>query len=196
MKDILKKYNKLFIILLIVVSIIVYKNYKDSHLTEEVYHRCEGELHVVRCKYYMFNENGKVYMVEQAIDKDGDYDDINSFEYILLKHGIDNITKKCKDYDYCTSALSISNMGTGNYSVDKTKVKIEWDSVRSGDIYYKADNTYYRIKDGELWLLDSNLDMTDKDYYPVENYNKWKRCRKKDNCDEVFSIEDPLNDIR
>lgn len=195
MKVILKKYNKLFIILLIVVSIIVYKNYKDSHLTEEVYYRCEGELHVVRCKYYMFNENGKVYMIEQAIDKDGDYDDINNFEYLLLKHGIDTVTEKCNDYSYCVNTLSVSDIKTGVYSIDKDKVKIEWDLVRGGDTYHKIENTYFKIKKGELWYLNSDLEMTDDNYYPVENYNKWKKCRKKDNCDEVFSIEDPLNDI-
>lgn len=198
MKDVLKKYNKLFIILfiaLIVVSIIVYKNYQNSHLTEDIYYRCEEETHVVRCSYYMFNGNGKAYMIEQAIDDDEENEVINNTKYLLLKHGIDTVTEKCNDYSYCINTLSVSDIKTGVYSIDKDKVKIEWDLVRGGDTYHKIENTYFEIKKGELWYLNSNLEMTDDNYYPVENYNKWKKCRKKDNCDEIFSIEDPLNDI-
>lgn len=191
MKNILKKHKKLFIFLAIVVvflGIIGNKIYKNFNLTSEVYRKCEGGIYNFSCEYYMFKKSGKVFMVKQNISNDYERDERDNFEKLLLKHGIDNVTKKCSGYGYCKDTLGVAEMNSGNYSIDNGKIKIEWDSNYN-------DVDYYRIKDGEIWVLDSELEITNTSYYPVEDYNKWNKCRSKNNCDEVFSIEDPLNDI-
>ena len=160
----------------------------NKKVTSEVYLNYGVELHSFIYRYLMFNKSGKVYMLEQRIDRD-EQDQADNFEKLVLKYGVDNVYKRCnKEYSYCFGTLGISEFGTGVYTIDNGKVKIEWDSN------YK-DTNYYRIKDGQIWALNSDLELTDTSYEPVKDYNKWKKCQSDKNCDEVFSIEDPLNDF-
>lgn len=188
MKKFLIKYKKIFLLLVfifIIIFIILIKNYKDSNLISEVYYKCDDEF---ICEYYLLQNNGKVYMVEQHIDNDENKQD--NFEKLLLKHGIDIVARKCSDgaYGYCGESLGVFKTDEGIYSINKNRVKIEWDSKYTED-------TYYEIKKGNLVALNSDLEITKDVYQPVKKYNKWKKCRKDKNCDEIFSIDDPLNNI-
>lgn len=199
MKDLLKKYYKLFIFLVIVIvvilAIIINNIYKDNYLISEVYRMCDNGARTSTCEYYMFKENRKVYYIEQNVDRDSIYNEDNNVEKLLLKHGLDNISKKCDEYGYCYNVLGISDITTGVYSITNGVIEIDWEQYYYDGRYYDSENSYYEINDGLIYRLDSDMEAIGDGYYPVENYNKWKRCKKNNNCDEVFSIDDPLNDI-
>lgn len=199
MKDILNKYKKLFVflaILLVVVLVIIgNKIYRNNYLISEVYRMCENGAYAASCEYYMFKDNGKVYYIEQSVDHDSIYNKNDNIEKILLKYGLDNLSKKCDEYSYCRSVLGISKITTGIYNITNGRVEIDWEQYYYDGRYYETENSYYEIDDGIIYRLDSDLEIIGSGYYPVENYNKWKKCKKNNNCDEVFSIEDPLNNF-
>lgn len=166
MKGIFNKYKKLFMFLFVVTIIsgviFGFKHYKDSHLSYGTYRRCEGE----RCQYLTFNKSGKVYMIEQCFE----YMQREHYTSLLTKDGINNVVKKCAGDGYyqCKESLNIDGQGSGIYSLVDGKVKIEWEYYGRNIVSYADRIDYYKVKDGNLWLLDNDLEITETKYYPFK----------------------------
>ena len=193
MKKFVSKHKQLIIIIVIVLVIggiaLGNKIYKNFYLTSEVYRTCNDDgLTTLSCKYYMFQKSGKVYSITQNISYKKDFDERENIEKLLLKNGIDNVIKKCSGYGYCKDVLEVSDTMTGVYTINSGRITIDWDSEYD-------TRSYFKIKDGAIWALDSDMQITNTSYYPAGKDKEWEKCRKNNNCDEVFSIDDPLNDF-